>query len=370
MHTTPATTRREATGRQAAGRPPIARTGRSQRRGFTIIELFATVGIVLLLLTILIVAIDTTRNSARSSADQLTARGLSVAVTQFEQEFGFLPPLVNDGEPVSPPGIEPLVTERRGPANADFLRIRTRDDGFLRARVDDGDPDSIDPRDNSVARFIQADGRVIDKRYSKLSLTFYLMGTLGARHPSNNEPVDGLDGPGFRAPQVDGQFSERGRAIDPLFTARRADRLVPTFVDPLEYGEHGEAVPNSAAQAQTRSLDKTVLVDSFGRPFRYYRWKNDELLEADQLMGEFDNTPPILGTPLRWEQWNDERWSPAEDDPGLRGGRFAIVAAGQNGLFGTETAADIDRIMTDPETEKQGRGRFGAWSDNIVEVGR
>lgn len=341
----------------------------SAARGFTIIEMFVVLGVVLLLLTILIVAIDGTRRSARVAADELTARSLSVAVQQFEDQFGFLPPLVNDGEPVSPPGIEPLIEEERGAARDVFLRVRTRSNEFLRGRVDDGDPDSVDPRDRDVVRYFDGQ-RFVDRRYSKLSLSYYLMGTLSARHPSTGEPVDGVEGPGFRSPSPDGQFARRGSPIDPLFTPRDSGRLQATYIDELEYREHGQPAPTSVTAGQDRSLDKTVLLDSFGRPFRYYRWNNDELVAADQQLGTFDNTPAILGDPLRWDSWRTEDWSPSADNPELRGARYAIVAGGENGLIGTELNADIDEALGNSPGLNDLTVRNRAWRDNIIEVGR
>ena len=150
-----------------------------------------------------------------------------------------------------------------------------------------------------------------------------------------DEEVDGVQGPGFRAPQRDGSFRVAGgQTYEPFFDASKNPEGI--FRGKVDEG-------------------RVELRDRNGVAYRYYRWMpgnlDGEVEEADDL-----NIPELLGS--------------AEDNPELRSAKFAIVAAGPNGVFGEEKTEEDDLWIRqglsagDPRAETLGR------QDNIVEVGR
>src|SRR5690606_18282164 len=110
----------------------------------------------------------------------------------FRNDFGFLPPLVDDQEPLQ--------------------KVRV---GSQTVRV----PHVIAPSDLSIAthmedlEFLRGKGLSSgsDNRYSGYSLSYDLMGSLDSE-------IDGVGGPGFGEPQRDGTFRRiGGRRVSPFF---------------------------------------------------------------------------------------------------------------------------------------------------------
>lgn len=303
------------------------------RRGFTIMELLITIAVVGLLIAILIVGIGGALRFARRNVDAQTIASLKVAVEQFENERGFLPPLMVDGRPLA-------NDDTNGPLDSGLLGPVIRDDDFLAQRNTDVDA---------------------DKRYSKFSLPYYLMGACQVNN-TEGDPVDGAPGPSFRAPRRDGLFDPRGRVLEPSFTPRDPSRLIQGYVDPLEYSEHGMSFGGADS---TPPGSKVALVDRNGRSFRYYRWINSETGGAVTGRGQVLNIPRIFQDPVTR---SDVNASAADTSSEFAGARWAIVGAGPDGYFGTESLAAFQ--------EKQGSGLTNletaqrkAWRDNIVEVG-
>ncbi len=337
------------------------RPGDTRGGGFTIIEIMISLVVIAVLISLITVGVRTALRSSKSASEQFMASGLRSAVEQFKNEFGFLPPLVNDGEPLGMSGEGPVIDD---PDRSGFKRIAIRTRAFMVARTDAGtvDTDIVGP----VNGFSGEDSSFSDKRYSKFSLPFYLMGECAARHDDNDKVIDGVAGSGFVTPARDGRFDPRGRKHEPFFTPQSADALRRQYVDPMEFREHlgmdGSNLDGDPASAAVLGIAN--------RPFRYFRWENLEPREADSELGEFMNLPKLLQDPNTWAD-PDASSEVAE----YRAGSYAVIGSGPDGVFGTETVAELEvalgKRLGDPNNEDAVAAlRKQAMSDNSVEVGR
>jgi prepilin-type N-terminal cleavage/methylation domain-containing protein len=373
------------------------RTGRIGG-GFTLIELLIVISIIGLLMALLISGLAQATKSAKRSASLRSAAALVQSVKQFQNEFGFLPPLVHDGAGVSagsdsyrpalPEGgfaSDGPIFERTGGAYV-FYTVTVWSEGldynFFRRRTGLGS-DEINlsrggPWDDA--------GAWEDRRYSKYSLAYYLTGVL-------DKDVDGVRGPGFARPIIDGSYQGVGYPVgssrdrfEPLMDVdRRGVRIEHDYVDLNEYPEHdlgGSAIDRAAAYATYEAYQRdtlVALVDSYGNAFRYYRWEPGRFVNG-QLVVENTldlNLPPVLIDPMLFAKVrNDPILANETDmtsgDPKLRDGRFAIVSAGGDGLFGTESIETIAEYLKAPVPsgiEDIARMRLEVWIDNAAEVG-
>lgn len=295
--------------------------GPHARGGFTIVEGAVVFGIIALLGAILLLAFRGARAGGDVGAERAMVVSLKLAVEQFKQQFGFLPPLVVDRTP-GPGGVQ--------------VPISSQNDPVVWRAADLADPMPV----------LNSGGR----RFSELSLTYYIVGTLP-------KDIDGSDGPGFTAPAKNGSFSRTGRTIEPLMdpssrkTKRGSNRLYNSPND------------QNISQILDYWSDRTNLAEA--RPIRYYRWLPNFYTQSGQYQAPTledvgkvrdDNIPLTAGDP--------------KTNPGLRGAEFAIVSCGPDRLFGDEPIADIrDRLKLDAAMSEQ-QARAKAIEDNIVEVGR
>lgn len=286
-------------------------------RGFTLIELSIAIVIIGVLAAALLVAAGRFIREARVAGERQFLVSLRVGVEQFRQQFGFLPPLVQDGPPDAalPGNLGPIL-----PRSTSFSRRpAVRDDSFLRY-------------DNA--------GTLADQpRWSQYSLPYYLMGLLDADDDGTGsagpKPIDGVTGPNFTAPQPDGSFLQRGPST-------------PPFVDP----SRGR---NRVYRADpTGAPEKVVITDRWGNTIRYYRWLPRHATtganadQVDQYM-----VPRAVGDPNTTQE--------------LRSATFAIVSIGPDNLTDERrplpTAGRTDqRVDAAP--------RDDTVKDDIVEVGR
>lgn len=189
----------------------------ARRRGFTLVELLIVVAVIGLLSTLAFVVLSRSIRNARAALERQTLVSIRDGVESYRQDFGFLPPLVDDTNPVDVATGNPRVF---GSA-------------YLRSEVTPALP-----------------------RYSVYSLQYYLFGSLGVEE-------DGVDGPGFTEPNEDGSFTRRGREYPARMDVSRdparlktnpGNRFQSVYVD-----RWGKAATSSAGWPALN-------------PIRYYRW--------------------------------------------------------------------------------------------------
>jgi prepilin-type N-terminal cleavage/methylation domain-containing protein len=329
-------------------------TGGSVRSGFTLIELLIAVIVIGALMGLLIVGLRQAAKFARKSAQQQTVSGLKSATTNFKTEFGFLPPLVYDGEDMGRDSGDvqvesfsnsgPVYVDAQGRSLINVYQLgNDRARAFLRGEfLDNSAPDYKDPR------------------YSKFSLPFYLAGALDGE-------VDGVTGPGMSEPLADGAWAGVGDALgganrtyEPLVeTGKRSLRLEREYFDRAEADALGGGEPGS-------KTNRLALVDGKGKAYRYYRWLHDE--DPSDTLGL--NIPGVLLDPvLHRDAIDDPTIDVTGGDMALRSAGWAIVGAGQNGVFGDELIAELKSRLDVPGNMDEALVRREAASDNVVEVG-
>lgn len=384
------------------------------RRAFTLIELLVAITIIVIMIGFLATALGRTTQSARRTASQRSAQSIAEAVIQFREQFGFLPPLVHDGELISNGQSEYQITSADGSdidgplreivgANYDYATIVAWNRGsgpkafnFLRRRSG-GANDEVELPSGGAW---DTDSAWDDRRYSRYALAYYLTGALPRR-------IDGIEGEGFVRPQPDGAFvgigypvgSTRDRYESFVDTDRSGISLRYGYARVADLYEHGALPydPDSSPSAQDvydlyggpeESDQLAALVDNFGTAYRYYRWESGRYNAANQLVVETSldlNIPPILLDPeLLIDLQNEDRDldqtgenAPIDltgSDIELREAGFAIVGAGPDKLFGTEPIEYlVDRLgERDPAGDEGDIARIRklAMEDNVVALGK
>lgn len=328
------------------------------RTGFTLVELLVTIVVILVLASILVIGIGGGLRVARTAADTATANSLRVATTQFAREFGFLPPLVVDGQPLAPANQGPIISVN------DRNRIAVREDtSNFRFAGRNAPGEAWNTGTISVGPGVR------DARYSKVTLAYYLGGAADM-DDGEGDPIDGVRGPAMRAPRADGAFDSRGREYQAFYTPRSGS-LQRGYVDELEFAEHGAGSPPS-----TPDENVIAIVDLNGRAWRFYRWRNFSNIGPEDRRADFTNVPLILRNPRTWDDAGRTSW-PADDRESRReaelaelmGSSWAIVGAGRDGLFGTENISDLRRIINAPSAVSDAEVRERVWRDNIVILG-
>jgi prepilin-type N-terminal cleavage/methylation domain-containing protein len=369
--------------------------GATRRVGFTLIELLVVIAIIALIAALLISALNQATKTARRTASQRSAAALAQSVDQFFNEFGFLPPLVHDGRGVSadddlyrprlPDGTvadDGPIFEQAGAQGTFYSVVIWSDEidfNFFRRRTGTG-ADNIE---------LSSGGHWEDRRYSKFTLAYYLTGVL-------DRDVDGVRGPGFARPIIDGSYlgvgypigSSRDRFEPMIDVDRRGVQVAIDYAEPNEYLEHDTNLDLGSIPTrddiymdyEDYQRDALVsLVDAFGNAYRYYRWEQGRFVNGQLVVNNtLDlNIPPVLIDPvLLAEIVEDINNADVVDltggDVKLRDARYAIVSAGPDGLFGTESIDTIaDRIgATAPSNLNEiAQMRKDVWEDNAVEIG-
>lgn len=357
-------------------------------RAFTLLELLVAIVIIATLISILVVGFGAARRAANAAGDRQAVSGLALGVTQFDQDHGFEPPLVFDGQPhENTTGmVVPQATQDAG-GEGPVYEVDT--DRWLVSVWDAGqdqDAEILRQRDGMTGSLLGSNtdqGAWADPRYSKYSLAYYLAGALPAE-------VDGVDGLGMFEPQQSGAFRGVGAVVgrgrttyEPYIeTGSSSVNITQNFVDANEYAEHGLAIPNDPGSIATDNLGRfrTAVTDRNGIAYRYYRWESGRM---DPMQGRVViertqdlNIPSALTDPVLRREGLDNPMMAMDvtgGDTQLRSARSAIVGAGDDGLFGTEDIGVILEALgrSSPPSTEEGIAelRRQVWEDNVVEVG-
>lgn len=380
------------------------------RRGFSLVEVLVAILIIAALATLILVAVGAAAGGARQKSMQASASAVAQAVRRFEQQFGFPPPLVQDGLQSSGAGamtVPAAVLDRSGATNASGgpIAIAPSNDRIRLAAIYNPAHaanrrflEGIDPATTSapsdaelIARYNDSNPawRRGNQRYSKYSLSYYMIGAM----PSS---LDGVDGPGMVRPLADGTFQgvtadsgdlleTAGRStsrerFEAFFPGDRSSaRLVREYFDLDEYRENsgnaGLSINNPGTQTDWRHA---AITDSNGKAFRYYRWEPLSSAYGVEVTATYQlNIPSVLLDEAKIKELLDAG-SPAaaarvdltNGDASLRSARWAVVGAGPDGLFGTEPIGLLRERLRPKSSLQDWEVRALAKSDNVVEVGR
>ena len=272
----------------------------TSRSAFTLVEVMVVVVIVSLLAAFVVVAGGAVVRQARKSSEESFLRALNTGAEQFSQQFGFAVPLVDDnasGGPIDATTNLPINPRVRIAGESAGLTDPARPLRYLRMELDQDQP-----------------------RFSVRSLPYYVLGLLPQR-------VDGVDGPGFGTPAVDGSFSRSS-------SARRAM---------VDLKNRTSAIVNTAGRTPAEFYPE--IHDRYRLAIRYYRWEPTRHVagasgapagrpggpanQTDQV-GEIRdyNVPSALGDPR------------LNLHAALRSSKWAIVSAGADRLINDDDPSD------------------------------
>jgi prepilin-type N-terminal cleavage/methylation domain-containing protein len=256
---------------------------RRTRSAFTLVEAVVVLVIIAVLAGIALVAVGGALRTARNTAEQQFLRSCSVAITQFKNDFGFLPPLLDESAPVV--GTDPNLP---GNNDAQYQQILRREAG----------------------------GLATDIRYSTYALPTYLLGVLPQR-------VDGKDGGGMTSVERDGTFTRRGKIYEPMVDVAKDRSRV-----------------NRISELQVQ------LVDRWGQPIRYYRWQ-PRLVASGDRKGEIDQylVPRIAGDPNTNVALRGAEFALLSLGPDGRTDELGPLPTGGGSGAGTD-GAPIDTLLT------------------------
>jgi prepilin-type N-terminal cleavage/methylation domain-containing protein len=280
-----------------------ARGARAGRTAFTLIELLVVVVVLALLVGIAGAVYTGALSGSQRAATEQFMRGLTVAIEQFESDFGYLPPLLAPDD---------MVTSQQGWSTTS---PQPELDEF----------EFVDPLAQTDPNTALRNARYM----SVLSLPLYLIG-VGELAPVDYQPTDdpnrhdGFAGPGIRNPGADKAWGgARVRDADthrPAFTGRSygpyvdvgAGRNWSRVIDFRAHAAYaGDAgltrVESEEFEAQIEDPEVRqfwTFEDRWGTPIRYYRsWPTRdrdntskrtidripiELFAADTLQGSLD----------------------------------------------------------------------------------
>jgi len=384
----------------------FASSSHANRRAFTLIELLVSIGVLSALIAIVFVGARAVMKNARSTADRQTLLAMRTGIEQFKQEFGFLPPLIQDeaisgfnrtwssGQSVGkyPVELDNSSNENRIVTFSFALANRgsniERD--YLRGYINGSE---MDP--NSSAVGYGNAGPNADRRFSTYSLATYLnaMGEtplVPANKGNTDKTIDGIPGPEMTTPRDDGSFAVSGGNST-------TTKKYGAFFDG---GRRGlTLVGGSDASGTATGLYE--FRDRNGKPIRYYRWLRGKVkgvspTPSDKIDGLADlavNVPSLLHA-LHPKDFTGTSASGMLVTPGgtatklmamradydlnsnatLKSADFALVAAGPDGTFGdagTEGGADgISKSLGASYGTDLDLLKIRAREDNIVEAGR
>ena len=251
------------------------------RAGFTMVEIMVVMAIIVVLIGLLIVAAGGARQAAMASTTSSRLNALSQAVTRFESDAGYLPPLL-DNDRAGIDGLEPN-RKTRASSYPDYLATMQR-------------------------------------RYSYTSPAEYLLGY-------GTEAEDGVDGFGVRRPGQDGFWDASWNDQGGTGEGVRLGRFELRERKPVRHGQQGTVL------GPYLELDDPNMIGALG-------WDLADPNEPDGI-GEWDGTidpatnqpvvyfpgdpgyspdaPKVIvdawGTPIRYYRLNHPPGQPAQRYP-------------------------------------------------------
>lgn len=273
-----------------------ARGARARRSAFTLIELLVVIVVLALLVGIAGAVYTGAISGSRRAATEQFMRGLTVAIEQFENDFGYLPPLLAPDD---------MVTSQQGWSSTNPA-----------SELDEFE--FVDPIAQSDPNTALRNARYM----SVVSLPLYLIG-VGELAPVDYQPDDdpnrhdGFAGPGIRNPGADKSWGgARVRDLDshrPAFTGRSYGPYVDIGAG-RNWRRLGDLRAHAANAAEEALLPAELedpqvrqfwtFADLWGTQIRYYRsWptrdRNNptkrtidriplELFSAETIQGSFD----------------------------------------------------------------------------------
>jgi prepilin-type N-terminal cleavage/methylation domain-containing protein len=309
----------------------------NRRCGFTLVELLAVIGIIVVLMSLLLVALAGARRGAMTSQTTRQLASMSAAMDAFKSDFGWYPPLlVNNNEQGDP---EELLDNDEPMHIVPQARYRYGE-GQYGTGLDD-------------YRTVLAKARY----HSTVSIAQYLIGAgdlngdeIEVYDQPGTERIepnfdDGADGPGIRHPgAIDKSW---GGGADRMLQVPRGGndeypdgtpRLVAEVVPPRGrvYGPYLD--PGLLSDRLRRRKDGMFEIeDSFGVPIRYYRGFPTK--EIAQNTRDLRVVPIELRSFDSFEAQENGDLALANDlDRELLGAEFVLLSAGASGTGYLENA--------------------------------
>lgn len=294
----------------------MRRTTTAMARAFTLIELLIAIFVIAVLMGLLLVGFSHAIKLAKRTAAGQDVTSVDMAVQQFKNDFGFLPPLVKDGFPGTPDTSGPL----RSVGNRTIPNVYTA-----------GDQQDL--------RYLRGESGDPEYRFSVYSPAYYLMGGLG-------KEVDGVEGPGAKTPSRDGTFNPLAtETYEPLFDPRTGSL---------------EIVDASEGRIELR--------DPNGVAYRYYRWARGTMNPNDSDKGVL-NLPSLVESGMSVSELGSAEYAIVAAGPDGFFGQIGVMHYPGQPADAVESAALIEaelgeRFGSDAEAERAAR------ADNIVRAGR
>lgn len=255
---------------------------RPTRRAFTLVELLAAVTVIGILLGIIFVALGSAQNQAKASLATRQLATIQQGVSQFEADFGYLPPLLNN---------------YTGPGAAIF-------GGPDKVLVTPEGQASFAPTLETQARFL-SQAYQIPRYASEFSIAAYLIGIadLNGTGVVNSDDLllaaddgdDGVVGPGIRDPGPDRAWG--GAASKPVdadqWLTPRGGQVYGPYINAADLTDSIEA--RRLTGGNNEYIGYRVL-DPWGNPIRYYlNWptKDPTLTGTDLLASRSVDFMPV-----------------------------------------------------------------------------
>lgn len=342
-------------------------------RGFTLLEMLVSVLLIGIVMALVITGTLAVTRAAKGAAERAAINNVKTGLSQFQQEFGFLPPLVKEMAGGGAPPMGPNWT----PPTPPIIPASGPNNARISVYVPTVAADALALRTPTLAPM--ATNPLRDNRYSELSLAYFLAGGLDVKlnNGANAPTIDGIAGPGMFRPNRDGTFDiPPDIAAGSANTIQALNRTGTKYASLINLGK----APKLFTEPPPTSAGIVRVLDSKGVPMRYYRWLQGRQHPPDmtytvQAIADL-NVPPIIARDTADANFRYFKVKPDRDleqNSAARGAAWAIVSAGPNGAFGDEETALLAKRFgktSFADLAEEMRFRVLAEEDNIVEVGQ